>query len=55
MENEDKPRNEGFEGEAVQSVSQLELDGLNLSNNVAIGKKFWLLGVVKFPGKSFLL
>ena len=51
MGNEDKPRNEGFEGEAVQSVSKLQLDGSNISNKVAIGKKFWLLAIVKFPGK----
>ena len=48
---QDKPRDEGFEGEAVQSVAQLELDGSNLSDNVAIGKKFRLLAIVKFPGK----
>ena len=52
---QDKPRDEGFEGESVQGVAQLKVDGSNLSNDVAIGKKFGLLAIVKFPGKIVVL
>ena len=48
---QDEPRDEGFEGESVQGVAQLKVDGSNLSNDVAIGKKFRLLAIVKLPGK----